>query len=771
MERWIFRRWIRSGAAALSLCLVALTIGCASEVDSPSDTTSGSGGSGASGGAGGSGEGGAGGSGGSGACAQDCSIIDTPPCLKAVCNTGEYPGEIGTCVVIDDDGASCDDGEFCTTNDTCQGGQCMGGPQNDCGMAPAQCEQVVCNEASDTCSVTPAANGAACTSSNLCEINAVCQNGLCAGTPKDCFFSPLNECNTVACNPANGLCEPTPDPAKDGAACQLTGDPCQVNKTCSAGACQGGVPKDCSAMTAGCTNGVCEASTGNCIAEPIPPGGMCLEATDGCNTGICDPNGTCMPVPVADGTACNDYNSCTGGDVCTAGTCAGAPVGGCTFYFEDNFENGCPPGGWTLGGDWQCGTPSGAGPGGCHAGTYCIGTVMTGNYNNSQSFGVAIAQTPPIGLGGATEPILSFYAWVYAESSFDGVNLKVSTNGGATFSLITGVSPAYNGTAGGEEVWTGTAFNSGWQMFTVNLAAYVGQSIILRWDFRSDGSVVYPGAYIDDIVVSEANAIPLSITTSSPLPGALVNNPYSVQLQKSGGSSSPVWSITGGVNHQWLSIDPATGLLSGTPAAGNLGPFSVDVHVEEASLPTNFADKTLTGTVVQGVWAQNFEGACPNGWALGGDWQCGVPSGVGPATAYDGSQCLGTIINGNYNNSQSYAVATATSPAIDLTGAVSPTLTFRMWVDTEGSVFDGANLKISTDGVSFTQMMNVVPAYTLTVAGEQAWGGHMSAQGWQLVTVDLAAYAGQTIYLRYAWATDSSVVYPGVYIDSLVITD
>ena len=56
-----------------------------------------------------------------------------------------------------------------------------------------------------------------------------------------------------------------------------------------------------------------------------------------------------------------------------------------------------------------------------------------------------------------------------------------------------------------------------------------------------------------------------------------------------------------------------------------------------------------------------------------------------------------------------------------------------------------------------------------TIGGEPAWGGHESALGWQLVQADLSAYAGQSIQLRFAFKSDASTVYPGVYIDDLLI--
>jgi hypothetical protein len=244
-----------------------------------------------------------------------------------------------------------------------------------------------------------------------------------------------------------------------------------------------------------------------------------------------------------------------------------------------------------------------------------------------------------------------------------------------------------------------------------------------------------------------------------------------VQLQKTGGSSGSVWSIVTGTNHAWLSLNPTTGLLTGTPAAANTGPFSVTVRVEEPTVPSNFHEATLTGQVRQVVSMMGFEGACPDGWALTGDWQCGTPTVVGPSAAFAGTQCIATRIAGNYNNNQTYAGTTASSPSISLAGTTSPQLSFRVWMSTEGSVYDGFNLKVSTDGVTYTPVTTVSPAYNLTIATEQCWGGNQSALGWQLWTANLSAYAGQTVNLRFAFRSDSSVVYPGVYIDDVIITD
>ena len=83
----------------------------------------------------------------------------------------------------------------------------------------------------------------------------------------------------------------------EGQNCNDPNDLCTVQKTCVAGVCQGGSAKDCSQLTVGCFDGVCDTMTGQCGQTPIMPGGMCQEATDQCNQGICDTMGMCNATP------------------------------------------------------------------------------------------------------------------------------------------------------------------------------------------------------------------------------------------------------------------------------------------------------------------------------------------------------------------------------------------------------------------------------------------------------------------------------------------
>lgn len=707
-----------------------------------------------------------------GPCGRDCSEIDVPPCRMSVCNTGEYLGTLYECIVVPSPkGTSCDDGKYCTIGDVCEDGFCVGGEQNNCGIKPDPCISIFCNEDADSCSTTPANDGAACTPKNLCQVNGVCVVGDCIGEPKSCAFSPLAECNLVTCNPATGKCEGEPDSTKDNRPCVLSGDICHDKKICQAGQCVGGVLKDCSGLNMGCEIGVCNSATGQCVSADAPVGTVCTPGTSDCEIGSCNDKGACVAAAAPNGTACNDYDACTKSSICSNGVCGGgSAVASCSTYLDSSFES-CP-GGWTLNGDWQCGVPDNVGPLNAHIGTGVLATQVAGLYHVNQTYAMTTANSPAIDLTMATNPMVSFWAWDHTEGGiFDGWNLKISVDGGQSFAQVANVTPPYNLTIAGQPAWGGDNSVAGWRNFMADLTAYAGKNAILQFAFRSDGATVYPGVYVDDVIVAEPLQIPMYITTGSALQDIYSGMDYSQPLAKLGGTANSVWSIVpGGQNAAWLTIDPMTGTLLGTPSPADVGQVKVTVHVEEPTLPSNYAEKTFSFHVKANTYYTSFEGMCPAGWTLTGDWECGKPTMVGPTAAYIGNQCVATKIASFYSNQQTWAATTATSPDIDLTNASNPVLTWRMWYDTEGSTYDGVNLKVSTDGgMTYTLVNAVAPMYTLTVAGQPCWGGHQGANGWQFMQADLSPYIGQVIKLQFGFQSDTSGTFPGVYIDDFFI--
>ncbi len=375
-------------------------------------------------------------------------------------------------------------------------------------------------------------------------------------------------------------------------------------------------------------------------------------------------------------------------------------------------------------------------------------------------------ETPPIGLPNLPT-MLTYKHYVDTQSFSDGYNIKISTDGGSTFSVLQTVDPSYPDFTTGESVYGGSV--AVWEDVSADLAAYAGQQIVLRFSFRSDDSFVAPGVYIDDIKVIATDSVPVVITTPT-LRNAYENASFSQQLTSTGGTGMGDWSIQAGSNIAWLSLS-AAGAFSGMPATADVGPASVTVRIAEPTNPSNFAETTYNFTVLSTLYTDDLEAACPAGWTLTGEWQCGAPTS-GPNAAFSGTQVIGTVLNGQYSNNLTWASNTATSAPISLASATAPELNFKVWNDTEGSTYDGFNLNISTDnGATFVPVTTVTPAYPLTIGGQQCWGGLESAAGWQEYVADLSAYAGMSVNLQFAMQSDTSATYDGVYIDDVTIAD
>ncbi len=76
------------------------------------------------------------------------------------------------------------------------------------------------------------------------------------------------------------------------------------------------------------------------------------------------------------------------------------------------------------------------------------------------------------------------------------------------------------------------------------------------------------------------NAAPLSITSAAQVPGGVLGAPYTFALAATGGAPPYTWSANG--LPAGLQVDPATGVIAGTPTAA--GSFSFTVRVVDSTL-------------------------------------------------------------------------------------------------------------------------------------------------------------------------------------------
>ncbi len=133
---------------------------------------------------------------------------------------------------------------------------------------------------------------------------------------------------------------------------------------------------------------------------------------------------------------------------------------------------------------WERGTIS-SGPGGAYDGTRCWATNRSGDYNNNAD--EAIQKGTSINASGYSYLEINFWQWYSTETSFDSGWVEVSTDGGASWIKA---SPSYRGSSGA------------WVRTTLNLSSYISSQFKFRFRFKSDGSVVYPGWYIDSVRVT-----------------------------------------------------------------------------------------------------------------------------------------------------------------------------------------------------------------------------------------------------------------------------
>lgn len=183
------------------------------------------------------------------------------------------------------------------------------------------------------------------------------------------------------------------------------------------------------------------------------------------------------------------------------------------FFYEEDFE--ADDGGYvdtdTVDDGWTWGTPAG-GPGGAYSGTYAWGTVLAGNYGTDCNY---MLDSAPITVAGG-DPYLTFMAWYDTEANYDGWNVKISTNGGTTWSILNPTVPSAYPVAAintdnmgipGEPGFSGHDIGESWQMYAFSLADYAGQEVMIRWHLGSDWLINYEGVYIDDVYIGDVDEL------------------------------------------------------------------------------------------------------------------------------------------------------------------------------------------------------------------------------------------------------------------------
>jgi hypothetical protein len=274
----------------------------------------------------------------------------------------------------------------------------------------------------------------------------------------------------------------------------------------------------------------------------------------------------------------------------------------------------------------------------------------------------------------------------------------------------TRIQPEYYETdVDGMGAYSGVHTTEGWHRVVVDLADYAGQTIQVRFSFHTDSYSYDDGGgwYIDDVLVTEGALIPVVIETPSDLGAAGVGQPVERSLAASG-SGSYVWSIEDGTNHGWLSMDPATGTLSGTPLAANIGPVTVTVRAADETNLSNYDEKVFELSVIDALLYEDFTTWPPAGWTIvdGGSTTDTWMHCDGCGNTLDGADGAYAMVDSDGAGSGSISlVEELITPSIDCSGKTSVFLEFYHYYKHIGS--GEGRVEVSVDGgASWNQIVS-----------------------------------------------------------------
>ena len=289
-----------------------------------------------------------------GCCHFDEECDDSNVCTMDLCNQQthqcQHPSGVLELSLCDLDQDGC-------TRDRCISGVCTAGAAVDCGPSPDGCQANGCVSLGPIdwdCVTAQVPAGTPCDDGLFCTVNETCSDsGQCSGGGELDCAGLVGPCQTASCDEEQDQCVAAD--VEDGLLCDADGDGCTAGDSCKGGLCLPGPAPDCSDALPDCTVGVCaslaiddyqcETATapkgtscedglscteddwcdeqGVCNGGPEPP---CNMAAPPCAQAVCDEGaGGCTLVALPDGAACDDGNACTLEDTCQSAQCvAGA---------------------------------------------------------------------------------------------------------------------------------------------------------------------------------------------------------------------------------------------------------------------------------------------------------------------------------------------------------------------------------------------------------------------------------------------------------------
>ena len=392
-------------------------------------------------------------------------------------------------------------------------------------------------------------------------------------------------------------------------------------------------------------------------------------------------------------------------------------------YLSDNMEGASQ---WTNASPWAITAAVG------HNATKAWSDSPAGYYAGNAD--VALTLTTAIPLTGATSPQLVFWHKYQLETDFDFGYVEISAEEGvwqaAKLATYTGISD--------------------WKREQIDLTAFAGQTVKIRFRLVTDKTIHWDGWYIDDLTVAEPPSAVPTFTVSNPQATSL-DLTWSESLDSEWNNYKIFRSTTPDVSASSTLVTTITTKTTTTYKDQNLLPntnYYYKIYVFTASdLASPSKDASNKTAIAQ--FAYPFEDGMEG--SVGG-WVAGAPWGLTSADKHSGSFAWTDSPAGAYTA----GADTALQLSIDLGTAIMPVLSFwhRYNFDTNS---DFGYLEVREVGTTTWKRI-----YFAT--------GTLSA--WTEKKIDLANYAGKKVDIRFrATADTNNNQADGWYIDDIKIAE
>ena len=132
----------------------------------------------------------------------------------------------------------------------------------------------------------------------------------------------------------------------------------------------------------------------------------------------------------------------------------------------------------------------------------------SGQWWSARGDSIDTTLTREVDLTGVDSATLHFWTWFDIEKWYDYGYVEVSTDGGETWQVLPGrqtteedpvrqaYGPGYTGKSGGGDT-------PEWVEESIDLSAFAGQKVLLRFEYVTDGGLNTPGWAIDDVSIPE----------------------------------------------------------------------------------------------------------------------------------------------------------------------------------------------------------------------------------------------------------------------------